>query len=414
MKRRHGQAAHARLQLILAVAAIAAAVTLPVVLVSVGGGVSAHELRSIQNSGYEITVNAAGTHGIRDSHALAASIDNLTDVAAASPVLTLNLDAFLDNGAVAPVEADGVIPRAFSATLGPLEAGLFPAPLPLGDPTDSTHFDNGTYNGTPSNDVLLAYPFLVAHGIVRGESIRLGPSTNRSLATPFTVTGTFNISASGFGATTIFTALLPLSDLQVMGGLARADGGSTLLDSSDQIQVALVSSATTNPAIVSRVASEIQRLAPYYGVTTQLQESQQLRSASAILTGFYLALSSVGLTVGLFFLAIILVRRVELQRRSIGIRRAIGLPSRTLATEIAIQAVSLAALGVATGVLSGYLIDTVLARYAGGAVATAASLAVYDPVILGAIAAGVLGLAALVSLFASRAALRLNIPEALR
>ena len=414
MKRRRSGATHARLQLVLAVAAMAAAVALPVVLVSVGGGVSAHELRSVQNSGYEITVNAAGTHGIEDSHDLASSIDHLSAVAAASPVLTLEIDAFLPHGGVSAIEADGVIPDAFSATLGPLENGLFPSPLPLGDPTDMVHYDNGTYNGTPTDSVLLAYPFAVANGIALGQSILLGPSSNRTLAAPFTVTGTFNISASGFGATTIFTALLPLSDLQVMGGLARGSGGSSLLDASDEIQVALVRSATTDPSVISRVAEEIHDLVPYYGVTTQLQESQQLQSASAILTGFYLALSSVGLTVGLFFLAIILVRRVELQRRSIGIRRAIGLPPREIAGGIAAQAVALAALGVGIGAFTGYVIISLLAAYAGGAVAEAASLAIYNPEILGAIGAGVLALAALVSLVASRSALRLNIPEALR
>ncbi len=414
MRRRRSGTPHARLQLVLAVVAMAAAVALPVVLISVGGGVSAHELDSVENSGYEITVNAAGTHSVLDSHALASSIDRLGDVATASPVLTLEIDAFLPHGGVSAIEADGVIPQAFSATLGPLEHGLFPSPLPLGDPTDAIHYDNGTYAGTPSNDVLLAYPFAVSSKIAIGQSIFLGPSSNRTLATSYTVTGTFNVSASGLGGTTIFTALLPLSDLQLIGVLARGNGGASLLDASDEIEVALVHSATTDPSIVAHVAEEIRNLAPYYGVTTQLQESQQLQSAGAILTGFYLALSSVGLTVGLFFLGIILVRRVELQRRSIGIRRAIGLPPRQIATEIAVQAVMLAAWGVGIGVLAGYLIITLLAKYAGGAVAEAASLATYSPLVLGGMAAGVLGLAALVSLSASRAALRLDIPGALR
>ena len=52
--RRGGSLRHVRLQSVLAVAAIAAAVALPVVLISVGGGVSSHELSEIQNAGYRI------------------------------------------------------------------------------------------------------------------------------------------------------------------------------------------------------------------------------------------------------------------------------------------------------------------------------------------------------------------------
>ena len=51
-------------------------------------------------------------------------------------------------------------------------------------------------------------------------------------------------------------------------------------------------------------------------------EAAQLRASAAVLTGFYLALSSVGLLVGLVFLALVLLRRVEAERRTIGIQRA--------------------------------------------------------------------------------------------
>jgi len=49
---------HLRLQVVLAIAAVGAAVALPVVLVSVGGGVSAHELANLENAGYQIVVSA--------------------------------------------------------------------------------------------------------------------------------------------------------------------------------------------------------------------------------------------------------------------------------------------------------------------------------------------------------------------
>lgn len=411
--RRH--APHARLQTLLAVCAIAAAIALPVVLVSVGGGVSAHELHAIQQTGYEISVTAAATHGVVGSHELSKEILNLSGVVAASPVLSGSVYPF-PNGSQAgpPLGVEGVIPGQFTPTLGPAEAGLFPEPLPLGDPTDSVHFANGTYRGAASNDVIIAGTLAGEFGLRVGETLALGPSPVRANATVYNITGLFTIPTESFGSA-IAVALLPLSNLQAMTGYARGGtNGSTLIDASDTVQVSLAGAEATDPSAIARVANEIQLLVPYYGVTTLTQQAQQLEGASAILTGFYLALSSVGLTVGLIFLTIVLVRRVEAERRSIGIRRAIGVPGRTIAGQMAGRAVAMAAAGAAVGVAVGVTVITYLARTSSGAVQEAASLAQYDPTLLGAIVLGVLGLAALASLLATRAALRLDLAEALR
>lgn len=408
-------ARHARLQTILAVSAIAAAVALPVVLVSVGGGVSAHELNQIQQTGYEISVSAASLHGVQDSHALSVEIRNISGVRVASPVLSGSVYVF-PPGVPTPqhLGAEGVIPDQFPPTLGPTESGLFPSPLPLGDPTDLVHFANGTYAGPASNDVVLAGTIAGEFGLTVGEPLLLGPSQNRSDAVPYTLTGLFTIPAQNF-ASVIAVALVPLSNLQLLAGLAVGGvHGSTVIDASDTIQVTLVGPETTDTAAIASVAQQIQALVPYYGVTTLTQQAQQLESASAILTGFYLALSSVGLTVGLIFLTIVLVRRVEAERRSIGIRRAIGVPGRSIAGEMAVRATGIAALSAVLGTVVGVLVISYLATYGTGAVQEAASLARYDVPLLTAIALGVLGLAALASLLATRAALRLDVAEALR
>jgi putative ABC transport system permease protein len=144
------------------------------------------------------------------------------------------------------------------------------------------------------------------------------------------------------------------------------------------------------------------------------QEAQQLEAASGVLTGFYLALSSVALTVGLLFLALVLVRRVEADRRSIGIRRALGLPGRWIAREIVSDGLVLAALGSLVGVVGGYLIVEALATWGSAAVQEAARLALFAPATLGAIVVGVLALSLLAGAVATRSALRVEITEALR
>ena len=70
--------------------------------------------------------------------------------------------------------------------------------------------------------------------------------------------------------------------------------------------------------------------------------------------------------------------------------------------------------GSVTGIVAGYLVVQGLATWATSTVQEAAQLALFDPLILAEIAAGVAGLSLLASAVASRAALRLEIAEALR
>jgi len=403
---------HSRLQLVLAVAAMATAVALPVVLISVGGGVSAHELANLQNAGYQIVVSAAGLHGITHAHNYTGQILSITGVTAASPVLSVTIDAFSSRTSVSPVLAEGVIPDQFIPTLGPTEAGLFPASLPLGDPTDQVHFAHGTYSGPATYDVIVSTPYAAAHSISVGQQLVLSPVDNWTLGTTYNVTGTFGVPPTVLGPTGAFAVLIPLSDLQTMTGYAG--GSAAAPDAADTIQVAVVGSVATNPSALDQLRDRVQSLFPYYGVSSLTQEAEQLQSASGVLTGFYLALSSVGLSVGLLFLALVLLRRVEADRRSIGVRRALGIPGRSIAAEIVWGGAVLALLGTGAGLLGGFLIVEALATWANSAVQEAAKLAVFDPVILSELAAGVLGLSLLAGAVATRTALRMPISEALR
>ena len=407
------QLRHHRLQQVLAVVAVATAVSLPVVLISVGGGVSQHELASLQNAGYQIVVSAAGVHGIANAHALTDRILAIPSVAAASPVLSVPMDAFVGSGAPTAVLAEGIIPGQFTPTLGPAENGLFPNPLPLGDPTDRVHFANGTYTGPATWDVLISSPLAQADGVSVGARVALGPSTNQSQAVAFNVTGTFGVPPTALGPNGAFAIVLPLSDLQVLTGFA-AGPGAAVADAADSIEVAVSGSATSNPTELDQIQSEVQALVPYYGVSSLDQEAQQLQSASAVLTGFYLALSSVALTVGLLFLALVLVRRVEVGRQSIGIRRALGLPRRAIAAEIVGDGLVLAFLGSVLGVVGGYFVVEALGAWGSSVVQDAARWTIFDPTTLVAIVAGVLALSLLASAVATRAALRIEITEALR
>ncbi len=393
---------------------MAAAVALPVVLLSVGGGVADHEIRALQTSGYQITVSAAGQHGIEGTHALGARLLSIANVAQVSPVLSLAIDAFPSGGTPTPVLAEGVVPGPFGETLGPDESGLFPHPLPFSDPTDLVHYDNGSYAGTPDLQVMVAGPLASAVGLTVGSTLPLGATTDPNRSVPFTISGTFGVPRSAIGPAAAFAIVLPLSELQQLVGLGRDPVTGALVDASDTIDIALAGAAATDPTAVDQAASAITAIAPYYSVDALTQQAAQLGQTAAVLTGFYLALSSVGLSVGLVFLALVLVRQVETDRRLIGIRRALGVPARQIAVGWLRTSLVLTGSGVVAGIAGGWAIVSYLARYGQGSVATAAQLAVFDPLTLGLLALGILGLGAVASLAATRRALRLPIWEVLR
>jgi putative ABC transport system permease protein len=412
---RPARLSHTALQDLLAVAAMATAVALPVVLLSVGGGVSAHERSQLEASGFEITVSAPGTHGIGDAHALTRQIDGIPNVSAASPVLSVPVDLFAPNGGSEPALAEGVLPGPFLATLSASERDAFPSPLPLGDPMDAEHYANGTYGGPATDDVIVASPLAEALNLSPGETLRVADGSNATAAVSFSVTGEFGTPGGPLGPLAGFAVILPLSDLQLLTGTARANGTTgTVLDLADSVEVSLGGAAATDPAAVNRAASAVQALVPYFGVTTLSSQVAQLDQAGAVLTGFYLALSSTAVVIGLLFLTLVLLRRVEAERRSIGIRRAIGLPARAIVGRLVGRAALLAGAGAIVGVAAGYLTVEVLQAYGAGEVPAIAALAVFDPVTILELVGGTILLCLLASVAAARAALRLPLAEALR
>ena len=411
--RRIARPRHARWQSVLAVAAIASAVALPVVLVGVGGGVAAHELASLEQTGYQITVSAAGLHGIEHAHEDAARLGQLPNVLDVEPILSLAIDVFNASGNASPVLAEGVVPAAFAATLGPSERTLFPQPLPLGDANDTVHYANGGYDGPTVYDVLLSAPYAQQRHVAVGGTVVLSPSANASLGVRYNVTGLFGPQTSIFEPVGAFAALVLLSNLQTLTGYSTGPG-TVVPDGADTIEVVVTPGAAESPGALASVVAAVQATLPSYTVTTINSQAEELRSADAILTGFYLALSSVGLAVGLLFLALVLVRRVERDRRSIGIRRAIGLPQGSVAAGIVADGATLAAAGGLAGVAGGIVVVEGLATWATSTVQEAARLAAFPPAFLAELVAAVVALSVVASGAAVRAAWRVDLLEALR
>ena len=395
-------------------AALATAVSLPVDPSLGRGRVVAAEIGSLQNAGYQIV----DRHGRRPRD-LRCPFAHLPDPA---PVLgrgglpdpQFGGRPVLGRILCSPALAEGVIPAQFQSTEGSTESGLFPSPLPLGDPTDMVHFANGTYAGPETYDVLVSSPLAQNCSISKGERVVLSTSSNTTNGVGFNVTGTFGVPPSTLGPAAAFAIVLPLSDLQQLLGFGRDAGTGTLVDAVDTVQVALTGSASTNATQIGNVADQIRSIVPYYSVTTLTQQADQLRSGTAVLDGFYLALSSVSLTVGLDLPDVGHAPTggipATVDRDPAGDR----VPGRQVAGEMTAHALTLAAAGSLLGVAGGYLVVRILAVTGSPTVQLAANLAVFDPIALIEVVLAVLGLSLLAAAAATRAALRLPLAEALR
>ncbi|HEV2317897.1 MAG TPA: ABC transporter permease [Thermoplasmata archaeon] len=402
-----------RTQTVMACIALAVAVSLPVVLLSVGGGVSDHVLNDLQSSGFQISLTAPGTHGISRTHDLVAAIGHLAHVGEVSPVLSVSLDLFRSTGGPLPVLCEGVLPGPFVQSLPPDQRALFPSPLPFSDGADSEQWDNGSYSGPAATELMVSSPIANAYQIRVGDTVRLAPTSTSTNSTALRVVGTFGVPPALLGPTGAFAVIVPLAELQVLTGNARNSLGGPI-DAADSVDVGLAGSAARDPGTVAEVARQIQSLYPFYSVTTQSQTVDQERSSAAILMGFYLALSSASVAVGLFFLALVLVRRVEAMRSTIAIRRAIGEPARFLGADLAGQGLMLGGFGALGGLALGYVTVRAIAAWGTAGAQDAAQLAVFDPVVLAALLGAVVALGVASSLLATRAALRVPITEALR
>jgi ABC-type lipoprotein release transport system permease subunit len=405
---------HLRWQTVLAIAAIASSVSLPVVLVGVGGGVAAQELANLEQTGYQLVVSADGEHGIENAHADEAQLLAQPNVVDAEPILSIPIVLFNATGNASAVLAEGVVPSEFAATLSPTERPLFSLPLQLGpDPNDTVHYDQGRYDGATVYDVLLSSTYAASQRVPVDSSVVLSATTNASLGVRYNVTGVFGPQGSVFEPGGAFAALVLLSNLQVLTGYAT--GPHTVVpDGADTIEVVVAPSAVESSTAFAKVEAEVTDEFPSYTVTSVSSETSELQSADGILTGFYLALSSVGLAVGLLFLALVLVRRVERERRSIGIRRAIGVPQGSVAVAIVERGAALAAAGGVVGVAAGIAVVKGLARWASSTVREAAQLAVFGPAFLAELVAAVVALSLVASAAAVRAAWRVDLIEALR
>lgn len=322
---------------VLAVVGIAVAVLATTLLASTGFGVLAFGEEQFDNSrrdlwvtGGEIRLNpdsgSAFQGSIFDAHEVSARIEKHEKVQNAPPIALRAV--YIGTNPEDLKLITGVGHKRLGQTQ--YEAGQ-------GFSKGDIHYANGTYSGPMTREVVIDPRTAALLNVSVGDRIYLGGSKATARDNQFEVVGITSRFSAFVGAP---TAVVHLSELQTVTGAAGSDRATF-------IAVRLKSDADP-VAVRDDLAAEF----PQYDVLTSQEQLRQTLQQNAIVITASGILVALAVVAGVALTANLLAIIVAQQRTELAVLRAIGLSRWTVVLSIGSQAVVLALLGGAVGLIS--------------------------------------------------------------
>jgi putative ABC transport system permease protein len=199
-----------------------------------------------------------------------------------------------------------------------------------------THYANGSYNGSMTNEVLLDKRAADQLGVEVGDTIHVGGTLAAADNNEFTVVGISNDVARYLGTPTV---MLHLSELQEVSGTTGTDSAATILVTVEK------------DADETAVQTELQEEYPEYEIrTNQEQFESVLQSQSALLASAFtiVVLAILG---GIALVSNVLGLFVYQQREALAALRAVGVSTGLLLRIVVAQGLTIAAFGAALGIV---------------------------------------------------------------
>lgn len=363
VRRRKGRSA-------LTALGIGLAVGLVVMLLALSNGVESSAASLAAASGIDL-IGTSPTNGssslvsgfapFTDAHELAREIPQYdSNVVTASPWLIASL-AFGNSSLYARANSSSVPagwgPTATSAVgwIPSDEVGIETPSLTAGpgfsSPADDPdpYYDNGTYNGTPTHQIVLDQSLAGTLGAGVGASVWASEVTpGRDLAswyanaTRFTVVG---ISGPFWLVPTATLAFLFLSELQALTGSASSskDYASVML-----IHLSDPTRATTDQV---EIASKFSQLA----VVTTGSILTDIQHVVNLYRTFGTLIAAIGLVVAALFTTTVLQMSVDDRSRELAVLRAVGYSRASVGLTVVEESILLASIGLAIGLPVAYL-----------------------------------------------------------
>jgi len=398
-----------RKRAMLTITAVAISMTLLVSMLSVGQGLTDFSYDEIERSREDIIVTSSSRHGVANGHQLRNDIGEWKEISSG----LARLEEFVSmniSGTKRFALAEGIVPEDAWDFLPDEYRKRFDGWF---DVKDDPHYE-ANFTGEFTDEVLISSAVAKDFDLKKGDPINLSRSSNGE-ERQFTVKGVFDTDFSGEGVFEGYYFIsLHLSELQTMLGLDRV--GNTTVDIVDSVSFHLDEEALSTKGKVDEVVLRIEITYPLFegSVLTKSDRIKEVEGFVNLANGFNLAIGLVSVSIGVLFVACVMVISVYERTSTIGMMRAIGISKRSIFSWIFRESIIIVSLGSLIGLVPGYFISDMMGDYFSKSYGLNVTLASFTPMIaLQAVVMSVI-IGSLASLFPAWMATRMNVIRALK
>lgn len=328
---------HDRTRTVLAILGVTLAVVSTTLLGSLGIGVIDTGQQKFDSADRDLWISGGPTRispgslggfdsGIVNAHELSQALGERETIKTAAPLLFQTVYVGSSPGSLETVVAVG--------TTGD---GGFNVASGAGFGRDAGFYNNGGYNGTPNERLVVGTQLQSQLSVEGGDQLHIGGTVVDARQTTYNVTGTTSTFNQFLGTPNV---VVPLAELQAMTGNAYTDQASL-------ITVDVADSADTT-AVASRLESEY----PEYTIRTNSEQLQAIveERILVVAAGFVLvalaALAGIALTINLLTLL------VFQEQDALAALRAVGISRPVVVGIVATQGLCYGILGAIVGLLT--------------------------------------------------------------
>lgn len=215
--------------------------------------------------------------------------------------------------------------------------------------SDASFYNNGAYNGTPNQNLVLGTQLKSQVEAGVGDQLHIGGTVVDARQTTYNVTGTTSTFAQFLGTSTV---VVPLAELQAMTGKSYTD------------QASLITVDVADSADVGAVADRLEAEYPQYTIRTNSEQLQAIVAERILIVAAGGVLVALAVLAGIALTVNLLALLVFQEQDALAALRAIGVSRSVVVGLVATQGLCYGILGAVSGILITYPAAAVLNRIA--------------------------------------------------
>jgi putative ABC transport system permease protein len=340
---------HDRTRTLLAVLGVTLAVISTTLLGSLGIGVVDTGQQKFDAADRDLWISGGPTRispgslggfegGIVDAHAVSQDLGQRETIKTAAPLLFQTVYVGTSPDSLETVAAVGVTGD-----------GGFNIASGKGFGRDTGFYNNGAYNGTPNQNLVLGTQLQSQVEAGVGDQLHIGGTIIDARQTTYNVTGTTPTFSKFLGTSTV---VVPLAELQAMTGKSYTD------------QASLITVDVADNADVTAVANRLESEYPQYTIRTNSEQLQAVVGERILVVAAGGVLVALAVLAGIALTVNLLALLVFQEQDALAALRAVGVSRSVVVGLVATQGLCYGILGAITGVLITYPAAAILNRIA--------------------------------------------------